>query len=181
MEGKGSALSKVASFFRWIGNDLKEIGATFKNGDWKTRVSFVIMGFGQLLRKQYVRGIALLASEAAMLWFIFGFGMQYLKDLGTLGTSGRGFNPDGTVTYGDNSFFILLYGILTIIAIALFLLIWRINVKDNKTRVKSSRMGRSSRATARICILFWMNISTRPCSRCRFSASSSSRYCRSCS
>ncbi|MBR3405062.1 MAG: sugar ABC transporter permease [Firmicutes bacterium] len=141
MEGKGSALSNVASFFRWIGNDLKEIGATFKNGDWKTRVSFVIMGFGQLLRKQYVRGIALLASEAAMLWFIFGFGMQYLKDLGTLGTSGRGFNPDGTVTYGDNSFFILLYGILTIIAIALFLLIWRINVKDNKTSSEKLKNG----------------------------------------
>lgn len=78
-----------------------------------------IMGFGQILRGQFVRGIAMLACEAGLLYFVFGFGMQYLKDFGTLGTSGRGFNPDGTVSYGDNSFFILLYSLLSLTSFVL--------------------------------------------------------------
>ena len=56
-DNKKSAGSKIAGFFKWIGNDIKEIGVTFKDGDWKTRLSFVIMGFGPLMRKLYARGI----------------------------------------------------------------------------------------------------------------------------
>ena len=46
--------------------DFKEIGVTFVEGDWKTRVSYLIMGFGPLLRKQFLRGIAFLAVEASL-------------------------------------------------------------------------------------------------------------------
>lgn len=122
----------IGAFFRGMGSDFKEIGVTFAEGDFKTRISYLIMGFGQLLRGQFVRGITMLALEAGLLYFIFGFGAGYLKDILTLGTSGRGFNPDGTVTYGDNSFFILLYSILTIIAILAFLFVWRVNVRQNR-------------------------------------------------
>ena len=131
MEKKKSAGAKIAGFFKWLGADLKEIGRTFVQGDIFTKISFLIVGFGQIVRKQFVRGIAMLAAAAGCLWFIFGFGMQYLKDFTTLGTKSRGFNPDGTVSYGDNSFLILLYGLLTIIVIFLLILIWRINLKQN--------------------------------------------------
>ena len=122
----------IPSFFRWLGNDLKDIGATFAKGDWKTKVSFLIMGFGPILRGQFVRGIAFLALEIGLLRFIVGFGWGYLADFMTLGTQGRGFNPDGTVSYGDNSFFILLYSILTVIAVAAFIYLWRLNVRVNR-------------------------------------------------
>ena len=117
---------------RVLGADLKDIGVTFAQGDWKTRISFVIMGFGQLMRGQLVRGIAFLGAQAALLWLIFGFGMQYLGKFVTLGEAGRGFNPDGTMSYGDNSFLILLYSLLTVVMIAALIFLWRVNVRSNR-------------------------------------------------
>ena len=64
----------VSRFFRWLGRDLKEIGLTFAEGDWKTKLSFLIMGFGQLLRGQIVRGLSMLALEGGILYFILDFG-----------------------------------------------------------------------------------------------------------
>ena len=121
----------VKRFFRWLGSDLKEIGATFAQGDWKTKLSFLIMGFGQLCRGQIVRGIAMLAMQVGLLYFTFGFGWQYLTKLATLGTVET--HKQGRVTvYGDNSFFILLYGILALIAVILLIYLWRVNVKQNR-------------------------------------------------
>ena len=125
---RGNAVSR---FFKWLGGDLKEIGATFAQGDWKTKLSFLIMGFGQILRGQLVRGISMLALEAGLLYFIFGFGWQYLTKLATLGTVET--QTSGRVTvYGHNSFFILLYGILAVVAIIALLYLWRVNIKQNR-------------------------------------------------
>lgn len=126
---KGNA---IVNFFKWIGADLKDIGTTFTQGDWKTKLSFLIMGFGQLMRKQYVRAVAFLGLEVLFLVYMVTFGAKYMVDIATLGTQGRGFNPDGTVSYGDNSFFILLYSVLTVFLVIAFLLVWRINVRQNK-------------------------------------------------
>ena len=121
----------VTRFFRWLGKDLKEIGDTFVRGDWKTKISFLIMGFGQLCRGQIVRGIAMLVSEVALLYFTFGFGWQYLTKLLTLGTV-ETYKKGRVTVYGDNSFFILLYGILTVVAILALIYLWRVNVRQNR-------------------------------------------------
>lgn len=126
------ACAAVANFFKWLVSDIADIGTTFAQGDWKTRISYVIMGFGSLLRGQFLRGIAFLGTEIAFIYYMVSFGSGYLKDITTLGTKGRGFNPDGTVSYGDNSFLILLYSVLSIILILFFILIWRINVRQNR-------------------------------------------------
>lgn len=128
----GKQPSKISGFFKGLGTDLADIGTTFTKGDWMTKVSFVIMGFGSLLRKQFLRGIAFLAVEILFIYYMASFGAKYLKDITTLGTHGRGFNPDGTVSYGDNSFLILLYSVLSIIIILAFILVWRINVRQNR-------------------------------------------------
>ena len=120
-DNKKSAGSKIAGFFKWIGNDIKEIGVTFKDGDWKTRLSFVIMGFGPLMRKLYARGIAFLALEILFFYYLFSFGLGYLVKFGTLGTQESGWSDTGLRVYGDNSFLILLYGLLTIIIIVGFI------------------------------------------------------------
>ena len=132
----------MGKFFRGVGDDLKEIGLTFKEGDWKTKVSFLIMGFGPLLRKQFLRGIALLAIEAAFIYYMISFGWGYLKDIGTLGTVARVMNNDGTYTYNDNSFFILMYSILTIMIIVAFIAMWRINVRVNRNEEKLIAAGK---------------------------------------
>ena len=121
----------VTRFFRWLGKDLKEIGESFVRGDWKTKLSFLIMGFGQLCRGQIARGIAMLASEVALLYFTFGFGWQYFTKLLTLGTV-ETYKKGRVTVYGDNSFFILLYGILTVVAILALIYLWRLNVKQNR-------------------------------------------------
>ena len=77
---------KVVGAFKAIGTDIKDIGTTFAKGDWKTRVSFLIMGFGQFTRKQWVRGIAFLGAEVLFILYMVFFGAGYLKDIGTLGT-----------------------------------------------------------------------------------------------
>ena len=61
----------VSTFFSAIGNVFKVIGTTFVNGDWKTKISYVIMGFGQIARGQFLRGGAFLAIEALFICFSY--------------------------------------------------------------------------------------------------------------
>ena len=118
-------------FFRWLGKDLKEIGITFREGDWKTKLSFLIMGFGQLLRGQIVRGIAMLALEGGLLYFIIDFGWNYLSKILTLGTV-ETYKEGRKTVYGDNSFLILLYGLLTLVAVFALIYLWRLNIRQNR-------------------------------------------------
>ncbi len=136
--GKGS----VGNFFSGVGTEFKEIGLTFTQGDWKTKVSYLIMGFGPLMRKQFLRGIAYLAVEVLFIWYMAGFGWHYLKDFTTLGTVARVMNDDGTFSYNDNSFLILLYSLLTIIVIFAFLVVWRMNLKENRNEEKLLAAGK---------------------------------------
>ncbi len=125
-------LRAIAGAFKWLVNDIRDIGTTFAHGDWKTRVSYVIMGFGSIMRKQFLRGFLFLASEIVYIYYMITSGAGYLAKFGTLGTVGRGFNPDGTVRYGDNSFLILLFGLLAIIFTVVFIVAWRMNLRENK-------------------------------------------------
>ncbi len=118
-------------FFRWLGGDLREIGATFAQGDWKTKLSFLIMGFGQLCRGQIVRGVTFLALELGLLYFTFDFGWPYLTKLLTLGTV-ETHKQNRVTVFGDNSFLILLYGILALMAVIALIYLWRLNLKQNR-------------------------------------------------
>lgn len=128
----------IGRFFSNIGKDIKDIGTTFVKGDWKTKISFVIMGFGSLMRKQFLRGIALLAIEAAFIYYMITFGAGYLSKITTLGTVAtvkepvyfNGVPVGETTIYGDNSFLILLFGLLTIFIIIAFIFIWRVNIRQ---------------------------------------------------
>lgn len=140
-------MNKVKGFFKTLGTDIAEIGSTFVKGDWKTKCSYLIMGFGPICRKQFLRGIAFLAAEIAFIFYMVSFGWKYLKDFGTLGTqeTTTEFSLLGIpkTIYGDNSFLILLYGLLTIIVIFLFLMIWRMNVRENLREEQMLAQGRA--------------------------------------
>jgi arabinogalactan oligomer/maltooligosaccharide transport system permease protein len=137
-------MNRVAGFFKGIGSDLKEIGITFKEGDWKTKLSFLVMGFGPLLRKYYARGIAFLLCEIAYLCFIISFGWQYLRKIGTLGTVETHMDTATFLTvYGDNSFLILLWGIFSIVLTLFFVVVWRMNVRENRNEEKCAREGKA--------------------------------------
>ena len=148
MDEKTRRGGKLARFFQWLGSDLKDIGATFVQGDWKTRMSYLIMGFGQIARGQFVRGISMLVLQVLLLAFIVFFGWDYLSKITTLGTvesSMRG----RVITYGDNSFFILLYGILTIVAVLVLIYLWRVNLRQNRDAQRTLALGKRLPTNAR--------------------------------
>ena len=131
MGEKARGNGPVARFFRWLGADLREIGASFAQGDWKSQLSFLIMGFGQLCRGQWVRGLTMLGLECGILFYVFRFGWDYLKHILTLGVVET--HKQGRVTvWGDNSFLILLYGLLTIVVILALVYLWRLNIRQNR-------------------------------------------------
>ncbi|MCD8068300.1 MAG: sugar ABC transporter permease [Lachnospiraceae bacterium] len=136
-------MKKVAAFFRAIGANIRDIGVTFKEGDWKTKVSFVIFGFGPLLRKYYLRGVAFLALEILYIWYMVSFGAAYLAKFGTLGTVETGMDPVTFVTvYGDNSFLILLWSLLSIMFTLLLICLWRMNISENRREELAAKAGK---------------------------------------
>ena len=121
----------MKKFFSALGSDIKDIGVTFVEGDAKTKLSYLIFGFGQLMRGQIVKGLAFLGCEIAFIVYMIKFGWFYLSKFSTLGTVETVKEGRKTI-YGDNSFLILLFGLLTIILIAFFILLWRMNIGENR-------------------------------------------------
>ena len=123
----------IAGFFKWLGNDFKEIFTTFKEGDWKTKISYLIMGAGSLLRGAVLRGLAFLLLEVGYIYYMITTGWGYMSQLTTLGTKQQGFDITSmTMVEGDNSFLILLYGLVAVFVTVFFLFVWRLNVRENR-------------------------------------------------
>ncbi len=110
----------------------------FSDGKLGEKCSFLIMGAGNLVNKQIVKGLLFLISEIGFLaWFILK-GVNNLRGLITLGTNQQGWVFDENLginvqVNGDNSMLLLIYGIATIIALILFLLLYKTNLKSTKT------------------------------------------------
>ena len=160
----GNLFKGIGGWFKKAGlsiaNEAKDIWTTFVQGDWKTKLSFLIMGFGCLARGQILRGLLFLAFELVFIGYMVLMGAEYLGLLSTLGTKGpyqmtekielmpgRFREVVKTVTYADdptihNSFKILLYGVLTIFFIVAFVYTWRVNVKQNKMAEKILASGK---------------------------------------
>ena len=132
----------VATFFSALGRDIADIGVTFREGDWRTRISYLIMGAGQILRGQWLRGVAFLGSEVLLLWFIIHYTPLYLAKIGSLGVVETHKENRKTV-YGDNSFLILLFGLLTLFAVIALIFLWRMNLRDNREQEKTLKAGKS--------------------------------------
>ncbi len=144
---------RLKAFGISIWENIKDIGATFKNGSWKTRVSYFFMGFGNLSHRQVLRGVLFFLFEVIFVGFMVLSGGHWLGKFGTLGTTRleKVYDPVLDVwvdKHIDNSFKILLYGLLTIFFIAAFVYTWRLNVKQCRIldeitatgkRVKSSK------------------------------------------
>ena len=140
-DADGAKRNPVAVFFSALGRNIAEIGVTFIQGDWKTKISFLVFGTGQLLRGQVAKGLAYLALEILFIWYMISFGWNYLSKFNTLGTVET--SRQGRVTvYGDNSFLILLFGLLTIVLIIVFLLVWILNIRENRREEQLLQAGK---------------------------------------
>lgn len=90
------------------------VKAAFQRGDLFTKLSAVVFGLGNIVRKQYVKGITMLVLEIAYFVFMAANGVDYLSKLPTLGTNAGGKKlVDGFWVYTepDRSVVILLYGV----------------------------------------------------------------------
>lgn len=120
-----------------------------KEGDYKTRLSFLLMGFGLVTRRQVLRGIFYFLFEVAFAAFLGVIGIPSLSRLGTLGTVAGGSYPtiDGLIditasVYFDNSFTILLYSLLTICLMLIFVFLWYNQIRDSKELQDKEEIGR---------------------------------------
>ncbi len=148
----GGGFAAIGRFFKnlvlGIGRGCRDIVATFVKGDWKTKLSYVFMGFGNIARGQVLRGVMFLLFELVFLYYmIFGGGVYYLRMLASLGLQGpsKEYNEildQYTVVPHDNSFRILLYGVLTIFFVIAFLYTWRANIRQNKIAEEILRSGK---------------------------------------
>lgn len=141
MEGKNMAEKKKGNFFsKLFAQGADEFSTPFtvsnalKLGDWKTKLSFVIMGFGEIANHQYIKGLLYTIIECAFIYFMIAFGAHNLAMLPSLGEAEQGkvWNEALGIyeyTAGDNSVLILLYGVATIFVIIGFIIVWRANVK----------------------------------------------------
>ena len=129
-------------------NVVKDIYVAIKNGSFATRLSGLFMGCGQIARGQVVKGVVYLLLQAAFLLFMIFFGGRYIAHLfsGDLGTrlSGEIWNEDLQIfekVQGDNSFLILLYGVVSLVLVGIFLVVWAINIKGSYENDKRINVG----------------------------------------
>ena len=130
-----------------IGREFKDIWLTFKEGDWKTKTSYLVMGFGCLARGQILRGLLFLLFEIVFIVYMIAAGGYWISMLPSLGKTGPGEVYNAVLDtysyeYNDNSFKILLYGVLTLFFIVAFIYTWRLNVKQNHIAEQILRSGK---------------------------------------
>ena len=136
-----------------MGNPFRFLWTAFRKGSSATKTSFFVLGSGYIARKQYAKGILYFLIQAAFIFYLLAFGGRYLLQFlsGNLGTnvSGEVWNEELQIfekMTGDNSFLILLYGVATIVLLALFTVVWYENVKgsyQNDLRIAAGEKVRS--------------------------------------
>lgn len=123
----------IVSFFVGIGKGVANYFKTFVKGDWATKFSYLIFGFGDIHKGKYYKGILFFLAEVLYILYMMFFGWTYLSKFLTLGTVETVYVNDGifsTPIYGDNSMLILLYSVLTIVITVVVFAIYIANIKD---------------------------------------------------
>jgi len=133
-----------------------------KNGGPIVWLSCLIMGLGNFVAGQYIKGLMFLAIEIG---FFVILGVPFLTDLSGNAYSGiewikllpsLGDREDGKVynettmlyetAYGDRSHMILLYAVTFAFIILAFLVIWRASVRSGYQALRTKKAGKAVRS-----------------------------------
>ena len=153
----GRAASRVKGFFRRTAAKVRGFFTNFTDGDATTKASYLLMGLGHLRRGQVARGVIYLAAQLLFTLYMILFGGRYLsmffENFFTGGPVGRVethvsdvWDPDlgeFVKVAGDNSFHIVLYGILSAFVILFFALIYLRSVKESYELEQYALIGRA--------------------------------------
>lgn len=151
--------SYIKTFFCFLGRSIKNIvfgiGRGTKNffvgfvkGDIITKISYFIMGAGNLFRGQILKGLAFLALEVCYILFMVFFGAEYMglffsleavKSVSYIDFMGKQIAQEYVEHY---SYQILLYGILAFMVTIAFFALYIVSTKSarkNEEIIKSGK------------------------------------------
>ncbi len=127
---------------------LKGYGSRFVQGDMSTKLSYVVMGFGNLTRGQSGKGLAFLAAEIMYIIYMAKFGLRYLNMFDTLGLVAKRVVtlPNGrqSIEFVDNSMLILLYGTMSILLTLVFIAVYIANTKSAFEAEQNQKAGKKN-------------------------------------
>ena len=106
-----------------------------RRGGMETKLSMLVMGLGNMVHGQFIKGFLFLAIEAAYVVFMIVNGAGFLAMLPSLGSVPQEEIWDEAqqiyvYTKGDQSILILLYGVATILLTLLMVYAWRGSLKS---------------------------------------------------
>lgn len=118
-----------------------------REGGMETRLSMILMGFGNMVHGQVGKGLLYLAVEAAYVVFMAVKGLGFLAMLPSLGSVPQSEVWDeASQVYryiqGDQSVLILLYGVTTVLLSFLMILAWRGALKSAYKAEYLSKQGK---------------------------------------
>lgn len=129
--------NKQPNVFVRIGLAISEyfsnFGKRFVDGSIGTKLSHFIFGAGSFYHGQFIKGALFLLVQAAVIALMVicpevngtPFGYKAIANLGLGGT------PSTTTTVGDDDTLRLLFGLLTIAALVIYVLVWLSNIASS--------------------------------------------------
>ncbi len=126
----------IGMFFISIFNAFKSFVMMFIKGDIFTKVSYLIMGFGNICRGQIIKGLLFFGVQVAYIYYLITFGLKYIVHFNTLGVAIKYEVWDQELEIfkyiqGDNSMLILLYSVFTIFISLAFLVVYVVSIKSS--------------------------------------------------
>ena len=122
--------------------------AALKNGGSMVWLSCLVMGLGNIMAGQTIKGLLFLLVEIGFIVFMVipGGGFSYIALLPSLGWQEMGevYNEAKGIyeyTMGHKSQLILLYGVASICAIALFVIFWQYTVRNGYRALSQKKAG----------------------------------------
>lgn len=118
----------------------------FKDGDWATRLSFLILGTGSFKRKQYLKAILYTILEVVFFILLFTFmipnlGKLNLKNLTQAATVYNPVTGKNEWNDYDNTFLILLYSIMSVFIIIALIFFYLHAIKETYNNELIDRNG----------------------------------------
>ena len=121
----------------------------FREGDLGVRLSYVFMGAGAFARKQIGKGIAYLCVELLFIFYMIFNGAGAIRGFFTLGTNFtynmhylNGNEVVTTPVAGDNSMLMLLFGVMAIMVVIAFGVMYFANIRSAYEGYENSVVGR---------------------------------------
>ena len=126
----------LLKFFKKIFTPFTNLFHWFARGDLLTKISFLVMGTGEIFRGQKIRGLFNLIYEIAAITFIVLIGIPNfiaLPTFGYVGSSEFEINEPPFVGYkfSDDSFMILLNCVITLVIMLVLVFLWYTSIRDS--------------------------------------------------